>query len=121
MRHPQFDALLRHAAIAALVVLALSSKVQPCRAESAYNVPWIGQLGTASFDEARGVSADGLGNVFVSGYTAGSLPGNTSAGSTDAFVSKYDAAGTLAWTNQLGSTAFDDSWSVSADGVEKKS
>jgi hypothetical protein len=34
-----------------------------------------------------GVSADGLGNVYISGYTEGSL-GGTNAGGTDAFVAK---------------------------------
>ena len=40
------------------------------------------------------MSADGLGNVYISGYTDGSL-GGPNAGGYDAFVSKYDAAGTL--------------------------
>ena len=43
---------------------------------------------------SHGVSADGLGNVYISGYTDGSL-GGPNAGGDDAFVSKYDAAGTL--------------------------
>ena len=69
-----------------------------------------------STDESNGVSADGLGNVYISGFTSGSL-GGPNAGGTDAFVSKYDAAGTLQWTRQLGTSADDVSYGVSADGL----
>jgi hypothetical protein len=77
---------------------------------------WTKQLGTASDDFSTGVSADGLGNVYISGSTNGSL-GGTNAGSRDAFVSKYDASGTLLWTKQLGTSSVDDSTGVSADGL----
>ena len=65
------------------------------------NVLWTEQLGTSSDDESRGVSADGLGNVYMTGYTQGNL-GGTNAGDKDAFLSKYDDDGTLLWTQQLG-------------------
>ena len=77
---------------------------------------WTRQLGTATNDNGVGVSADGLGNVYISGFTAGNL-GGTNAGDNDAFVSKYDAAGTLAWTKQLGTPTNDQSFGVSADGL----
>lgn len=79
-------------------------------------VQWTRQLGTGSDDESYGVSADALGNVFITGYTDGSL-GGTNAGLQDAWVSKYDAAGNNLWTQQLGSTSFDVSHGVSADGL----
>ena len=59
-------------------------------------------------DDSFGVSADGLGNVYISGYTDGSL-GGPNAGGDDAFVSKYDAAGNFQWTQQLGTSATDES------------
>jgi hypothetical protein len=77
---------------------------------------WTRQLGTGTQDESNGVSADGLGNVYISGWTAGSL-GRPSAGGIDAFVSKYDAAGTLQWSRQLGTSSYDESTGVSADGL----
>ena len=77
---------------------------------------WTQQLGTSQQDTSHGVSADGLGNVYISGWTAGSLEG-TNAGGYDAFVSKYDASGTLEWTRQLGTSEYDASWSVCADGL----
>jgi hypothetical protein len=84
--------------------------------DSAGILQWTRQLGTALNDESTGVSADGLGNVFISGETAGSLNG-PNAGAYDAFVSKYDAAGILQWTKQLGSPANDRNRGVSADGL----
>ncbi len=77
---------------------------------------WTEQLGTSSRDLSYGVSADGLGSVYISGTTTGSL-GGTNAGSADAFVSKYDASGTLLWTEQLGTSSSDISYGVSADGL----
>jgi hypothetical protein len=84
--------------------------------DAAGNLQWTRQVGTVSYDYAQGVSADGLGNVYISGSTRGSL-GGPSAGDEDAFVSKYDAAGNLQWIRQLGTSNYDYSFSVSADGL----
>lgn len=64
------------------------------------SLEWTQQLGTSLPDYSYGVSADGLGNVYISGWTLGSL-GRPDPGGIDAFVSKYDAASTLQWTPQL--------------------
>jgi hypothetical protein len=77
---------------------------------------WSRQLGTDADDLAHDVSADQLGGVYISGVTGGSLEG-ANAGESDAFVSKYDTAGTLQWTRQLGTSEIDDSHGVSADGL----
>jgi hypothetical protein len=77
---------------------------------------WTRQLGTSRWDESRGVAADGLGNVYISGVTKGSLSG-PNAGGTDAFVSKYDSKGELLWTRQLGTSGWDESRGVVADGM----
>jgi len=78
------------------------------------NLLWIRQFGTSQWDEARGVSADGLGNVYVTGYTQGSLAG-PNAGWDDVFVAKYDTDGDLLWSRQLGTSATDLALGVSAD------
>ena len=65
---------------------------------------WTKQLGTEKTDEARGVSTDSSGNVYVTGYTDGGLDGNNSAGRSDLFVVKYNSSGTKQWTRQLGSS-----------------
>jgi hypothetical protein len=77
---------------------------------------WSRQFGTPLNDFSWGVSADGLGNVYISGDTDGNLGGPT-AGGSDAFVSKYDSAGNLLWSRQLGTGRDDHSEGVSADGM----
>lgn len=54
---------------------------------------WTKFLGTSSYERGYGVAVDNAGNSFVSGYTGGSLPGFSNAGSTDWFVAKYDPSG----------------------------
>ena len=82
------------------------------------NLDWTRQLGTSSHDAGYAISADGMGNVFLSGDTSGTLDGaGSNVSSSDAFVSKYDADGNLDWTRQLGSSGFERSTSVSADRI----
>ena len=79
---------------------------------------WTRQFGTVFNDEAFGISVDASG-VYVAGRTTGTLPGQVSAGGTDAFVRKYDLAGNVIWTRQFGTT-YDDAiygMSVDASGV----
>jgi len=56
-------------------------------AEEPYEIAWTRQFGTATADFSQGVTTDGLGNVFISGYTDGSL-GGANTGGYDAFVTK---------------------------------
>jgi hypothetical protein len=51
---------------------------------------------------ARAVSADDVG-VYVAGIVEDALPGQTSAGSGDVFVRRYESSGTATWTRQFGS------------------
>ena len=67
---------------------------------------WNRQLGTSGRDLSHGVSADGLGSVYISGYTAGSLAG-PNAGHYDAFISKYDAITANLPANEWLSVAFE--------------
>ena len=77
-------------------------------------VQWTRQLGTTDYDQAFGVSVDESG-VYVAGMTLGSLPGQTQAGGGDAFVSKYDIAGTELWSRQFGTPEFDQARGISVN------
>jgi hypothetical protein len=61
-------------------------------------------------DRSYAVSADGLGNVYITGSTSGNLAG-LNTGGEGPFVSKFDAAGNLLWTRQFGGN------DVFADGL----
>ena len=83
---------------------------------TAQTIQWLRQFGTSGIDDAWDISADGLGNVYVTGGTEGDLSG-TNAGEYDAFLRKYDSTGMLIWTEQLGNTSYDESRGVVADGL----
>ena len=76
---------------------------------------WTKQLGTSGNDFAYGVATDSSANVYVTGYTEGGMDSNTSAGSFDIFVVKYDSSGTKQWTKQLGTAANDFAYGVVTD------
>lgn len=67
---------------------------------------WIVQFGTAAVDAAGGIAVRGH-DVYVSGRTGGTLPGQTSAGGTDVYVRKYNSRGELQWTHQFGTPGDD--------------
>ena|GEM_PF-3351330 len=85
---------------------------------------WSKQLGTNSNDFSYGVTVDSTGNVYITGYTSGSLGGpnagslvSTTTPSQDAWLAKYNSDGTLQWTKQFG-TYFDEfSLGVGIDGA----
>jgi len=80
-----------------------------------YILDWTRQLGTTTNEYSHDVAIDSNNNVYITGYTSGSLDGNTGAGSDDAFLVKYDSSGTKIWTRQLGSTVSDIAFSVAID------
>ncbi|MBI5189281.1 MAG: SBBP repeat-containing protein [Nitrospirae bacterium] len=68
---------------------------------------WTRLLGTAEADGNGHVAVDASGNVFVAGYTAGSLAGYPNAGDNDVVVFKLDCAGNMLWKRQAGSSLHD--------------
>ena len=71
------------------------------------SVAWTRQFGTAGDEEPSGITFDKGGRAYVVGTTEGALPGQTSKGSTDAFVRKYRPNGSIAWTRQFGTSQVD--------------
>jgi len=86
--------------------------------DPAGNALWTRQFGSAGADLASGVAANASGEVYVAGNTSGALPGQTSAGGEDAFVRKYNASGTVIWTQQFGTAAADRATGIAADGSD---
>jgi hypothetical protein len=76
---------------------------------------WTKLLGTSSDDIASGIAIDSNNNVYITGYTAGSLDGITSAGLNDAFLAKYDSSGIKQWTRQLGTSYNNEAYGVAID------
>lgn len=85
-------------------ILTLSTYLALTTAGSVFGqtVEWTRQFGSPLNEALRGIAFDATGNVYVTGDTQGTLPGETSAGGTDAFVRKYDAGGEVVWTRQFG-------------------
>jgi hypothetical protein len=68
--------------------------------------PWTQQHGTPVNDGAQAIVTDSAGNIFVAGWTDGSLDGNTNtSGGSNLVLIEYDAIGARQWTRQLGPTA----------------
>jgi len=81
---------------------------------------WTKQLGTSKGDHGNGVTTDSSGNIYVTGYTIGlenyiGLDGNTSLGSLDIFLVKYNSSGTKQWTKQFGTSSMDEGTGVTTD------
>lgn len=80
-------------------------------------IMWTRQYGTLDWDEAMGVAADDSGNVYVAGYTGGSLPGQTSSGGYDGFVTKFNTAGVFQWSSQFGTGDLVSANGIAVDGA----
>lgn len=76
---------------------------------------WTRQFGSPADDYGVAVGLDRLGNPTVVGSTDGTLPGETSAGGTEAFLRRFDPTGTPLWTHQFGTGSADEGWGVAID------
>jgi len=80
---------------------------------------WLRQFGTDKIDSARAIAVSATGEVFVAGQTYGELNGSANAGSADAFVVQFSAAGVPGWTHSLGLTQADQATGL-ALGVDSE-
>ena len=60
------------------------------------------------------MATDATGNVYLAGYTGGSL-GGPNRGGGDAWVAKYSAAGSRLWIRQFGTAADEGESGVATD------
>ena len=80
---------------------------------------FTGQFGSPDFDTALAVAADGTG-TYVAGRTEGTIPGQTSLGSVDAFVRRYNVDGNVSnvsWTQQFGTSGYDYASGLAVDAT----
>jgi uncharacterized delta-60 repeat protein len=70
-------------------------------------IVWTKLLGSSSENQAYALTTGLDGSIYVGGYTSGALDGQTYSGSKDAFLTKYSADGTKAWTKLLGTSKED--------------
>ncbi|MBL8033129.1 MAG: SBBP repeat-containing protein [Leptospiraceae bacterium] len=77
----------------------------------------LGVAGAHTISTFGGVLAtDADGNLIISGQTNGNLAGNTKTGLYDAYVAKYNAAGTIQWVRLSGVAGVNtNGFGVSAD------
>ncbi|RTL10301.1 MAG: hypothetical protein EKK54_11550 [Neisseriaceae bacterium] len=64
---------------------------------------WVRQVGDSGGDTSgQGITTDGSGNIYITGYTSVGISGQILQGNQDYFIAKYDADGNLQWTREVG-------------------
>ncbi len=89
---------------------------------SATCATWASGFGDAALQTARDVAVDASGNVFITGYFAGTMTGLglTSNGLDDIYVAKLDQDGTLLWAKRFGDvagTGIQQAYSIAVDAI----
>ncbi|WP_338870089.1 SBBP repeat-containing protein [Myxococcus stipitatus] len=84
---------------------------------SVANQLWTRMIGGSQPDYAFGVAVAADGTVQVAGYTTNALDGNAYAGSQDAFLTRFDAAGLKLGTRTLGTSSIDSARGVAVDAA----
>lgn len=89
---------------------------------TAGNFLWAKTIGNSEDDYATSIATDNFGNVYVTGnFTSSSLSFagnavfNSSVGSNDVFVVKYDSLGNFLWARAFGNSNWEYSNSITSD------
>lgn len=88
------------------------------------NLVWAKGMSGINYGYASDITVDGSGNVYTTGIFSGIVDfdpnlGNydlTSAGQSDIFISKLDAAGNLVWARSMGGFGYDYADGIGIDG-----
>lgn len=105
-----------------LLLLMLTFSI--CIVNAQVNFQWAKSMGGTANDLGQSVAVDANGNVYTFGTFQGTVdfdPGvgvvNLTAGPTDVFISKLDAAGNFIWVKQFEGTGSNNAGSISIDGA----
>ena len=74
--------------------------------ETAPEIAWTRQFGTAADDFVLDMEVDGKGDLYVVGHTLGLFPGQTDRAGQDGFLRKYNSGGNELWTRQFGGDGY---------------
>jgi Secretion system C-terminal sorting domain/Beta-propeller repeat len=85
-------------------------------------IQWATYFGGNAYDYGYGVTVDGSGNPYITGYTnstsgvatAGAYQ-SANAGGLDAYVAKFDHAGAIQWATYYGGSADDEGHHIGTD------
>ncbi len=75
---------------------------------------WVRQFGSNAADVCLGIAVF-QSEIYATGHTTGVMAGPANAGSTDIFIAKFTALGSVAWTVQLGSSGGDGGQGIAVD------
>jgi hypothetical protein len=86
------------------------------------NFLWARQMGGTGTDASLGIAVDGAGNAYATGLFSGtakfgSLNPLTSAGDTDAFLTRLDGQGNFVWATDIGGQGTDAGLGIAVDGA----
>jgi hypothetical protein len=79
---------------------------------------WNTFLGGGGVDMGFSITADGVGNAYLSGAStaAWGSPLHPYASGYDAFIAKLNTSGSLTWHTFLGGSGYDSAWGIGLDG-----
>jgi len=113
---------MRHTTLIALTLTGfylLAPLPQP-HAAPALTHEWSKGFGDADHQFQMRAAFDASGNVYITGYFAGTInlggANLTSAGNEDIFVAKFNASGVHQWSQRFGDAASQTAFSIQTDG-----
>ncbi len=83
--------------------------------DSSGNILFSKNLGTSNTDEANGIAIDSDDNAWITGYTKDGINGTSNLGGNDAFIAKYNNAGTLLLAKNIGTTGDERAHGIAID------